>query len=102
VITAARKVDSGIVDIERNELWERLRMQGVNWDRNLGKKTGGGLEKLCQELQAENEGVVVPLAINWIGGPNDVQSRRRKQRKHQRLCLWSRVVRWPKKFQREV
>ena len=63
VIKAARKVDAGIVDIKMNELWERVKMHGVNFDRYLGKKTGGGLEKLSQELQAENEGVVLPLAI---------------------------------------
>ena len=45
VIKAARKVDAGIVDIETNELWERVKMHGVNFDRYLGKKTGGGLEK---------------------------------------------------------
>jgi len=76
VIKAARKVDAGIVDIETNELWERVKMHGVNFDRYLGKKTGGGLEKLRQELQAENEGVVLPLAINWIGGPKDVQKKK--------------------------
>jgi hypothetical protein len=27
---------------------------------------------LRQELQPENEGVVLPLAISWIGGPKDV------------------------------
>jgi len=64
VIKAARKVSTGIVDIEMNGLWERVKMHGVNFDRYLGKKTGGGLEKLRQELQAENEGVVLPLAIN--------------------------------------
>jgi len=73
VIKAARKVDAGIVDIETNELWERVKMHGVNFDRYLGKKTGGGLEKLRQESQAANEGVVLLLAISWIGGPKDVQ-----------------------------
>ena len=81
VIKAARKVDTGIVDIETNELWERVKMHGVNFDRYLGKKTGGGLEKLRQELQAENEGVVLPLAINWIGGPKDVQKKKAEGKK---------------------
>jgi len=81
VIKAARKVDAGIVDIETNELWERVKMQGVNFDRYLGKKTGGGLEKLRQELQAENEGVVLPLAISWIGGPKDVQKKKTEGKK---------------------
>jgi len=81
VIKAARKVDAGIVDIETNELWERVKMHGVNFDRYLGKKTGGGLEKLRQELQTENEGVVLPLAINWIGGPKDVQKKKGEGKK---------------------
>jgi hypothetical protein len=76
VIKAARKVDAGIVDIETNKLWERVKMHGINFDRYLGKKTGGGLEKLRQELQAENEGVVLPLAISWIGGPKDEQKKK--------------------------
>jgi len=37
VIKAARKVDAGIVDIETNELWERVKMHGVNFDRYLGR-----------------------------------------------------------------
>jgi len=81
VINTARKVDAGIVDIETNELWGRVKMHGVNFDRYLGKKTGGGLEKLRQELQAENEGVVLPLAINWIGGPQDVQKKKAEGKK---------------------
>jgi len=81
VIKAARKVDAGIVDIETVELWEKVKMHGVNFDRYLGKKTGGGLEKLRQELQAENEGVVLPLAISWIGGPNDVQKKKAEGKK---------------------
>jgi len=81
VIKAARKVDTGIVDIETNELWEKVKMHGVNFDRYLGKRTGGGLEKLRSELQAENEGVVLPLAISWIGGPKDVQKKKAEGKK---------------------
>jgi len=81
VMKAARKVDTGIVDIETNELWERVKMHSVNFDRYLGKKMGGGLEKLRQELQAGNEGVVLPLTINWIGGPKDVQKKKAEGKK---------------------
>ena len=73
MIKAARRVDTGIVDIETSKLWQRVKMDGVNFDWYLGKKTGGGLEKLRQELQVENEGVVLPRAISWIGGPKAVQ-----------------------------
>jgi len=81
VIKAARKVDAGIVDIETNELWERVKMHDVNFNRYLGNKPGGGLEKLRQELEAENEGVVLPLTINWIGGPKDVQKKKADEMK---------------------
>jgi len=81
VIKTARNVDTEIVDIETNELWEKVKMHGVNFDRYLGKKTGGGLEKLRQELQAENEGVVLPLTISWIGGPKDVQKKKGEGKK---------------------
>jgi len=81
VIKAAKKVDAGIVDIKTNELWERGKMHGVNFDRYLGKKTAGGLGKLRQELQIENEGVVLPIAINWIGGPKDVQKKKTEGKK---------------------
>jgi len=66
VIKVARKVDVGIVDIETNELGERVTMHRVNLDRYFGKKTGGGLEKLRTEIQAEHEGVVWPFTIHWI------------------------------------
>jgi hypothetical protein len=81
VLKAAREIDAGVVDIETNEIWERVKMHGVNFDRYLGKKTGGGLEKLRQELQAENEGVVLPLAISCIGGPKDVQKKKGEGKK---------------------
>jgi len=81
VIKTARKVDAAIVDIETSELWERVKMHGVNFDRYLGKKTGGGPEKLRLELQAENEGVVWPLTISRIGGPKDVQKTKSKGKK---------------------
>jgi len=36
VIKAARKVDTGIVDIETSEPWEKVKMHGINFDRYLG------------------------------------------------------------------
>ena len=56
-------------------------MHGVNFDRYLGKNMGGGLENMRQESQAENEGVLLPLAINWIGGPKDVQKKKAEGKK---------------------
>jgi hypothetical protein len=81
VIRAAQEVDAGIVDIETNEPWARVKMHGVNFNRYLGNKTGGGVEKLTQELQAENEWVVLALAITWIRGPKDVQKKKGEGKK---------------------
>jgi hypothetical protein len=39
VIKAARKVDAGFVAIKTNEMWERFKMPGANFDRYLRKKT---------------------------------------------------------------
>ena len=75
IITAASKVDTGIVDIKTNELWERVKMHHINFNRYVGKKPGGELEELRHELQAENKGVVLPLTINWIGERKDVQKK---------------------------
>lgn len=73
VIAAARKLDAVSVDIKMNGLCERARIHVVNVDRYLGQKTRGGIEKLRTEIQAKSDEVEVPLAINWIGGPKNVQ-----------------------------
>lgn len=64
------------MDIETDKLKERVRMHKVIFDRYLGKKTRGGLEKMRKELQAVNEGVVLQLAINGIGGSKYVQEKK--------------------------
>jgi len=81
VIKPARQVDTGIVHIETNEIWERVKMQEIIFDGYFGKKTGGGREKLGSELQAEYDGVVDPLAINQIGGPKDGEKRKGEGKK---------------------
>jgi len=43
MIKGAGKVETGIVDIETKELWGKVEMHGINFDRYLGKKTGDGL-----------------------------------------------------------
>jgi len=56
-------------------------MHRINFNRYLGKTIGGGLEKLRSELQAENQGVVIPLAMNWIGRPKYVQKKKKEGNK---------------------
>ena len=66
VIRAARTVDLSIVDITANETWHRVKIHGVPLNRYLGKGTHG-LEKLREELEAENEGLEIPMQIRWLG-----------------------------------
>jgi hypothetical protein len=39
IIIAARSVDQGIIDIQQNETWTRLKIYGVSLNRYLGKGT---------------------------------------------------------------
>jgi len=45
IITAARTVDKGVVDIEQSESWARLKIQAVDLIRYMGKGTEG-LQKM--------------------------------------------------------
>jgi predicted phage tail protein len=41
IITAARTVDMGVVDVEENETWERQKIHSVPLVRYMGKGIGG-------------------------------------------------------------
>jgi hypothetical protein len=45
IITAARTVDQGFVDVKENETWERLKIHAVPLVRYMGKGTEG-LQKM--------------------------------------------------------
>jgi hypothetical protein len=66
IIKVARTVDRGIVGFEENEAWQRLKIHGVPLNRYVGRGTNG-LEKLREEVQAENAGVIIPMAARWLG-----------------------------------
>jgi hypothetical protein len=61
MVKAARSINPGIID---NETWQRVNMDGISIDQYAVKKSGG-LEELREEIQAEYEGVVVLMAIDW-------------------------------------
>jgi hypothetical protein len=63
VVTATRSIDQGIINLEKNETWEKVKMHGISFDQYAVKKSGG-LGKLRQEIQSEKEGVVVLMANN--------------------------------------
>ena len=66
VLKAARRVLSDISDIAPKQRWKWIRIHNVPLNRYMGG--GGGLKKLCEELEAENAGVRVPAEIRWLSG----------------------------------
>jgi hypothetical protein len=77
IIMAARSVDKGIIDVERNESWERLKIHTVPLLRYMGKGTKG-LQKMSEEIQAENEGVAISAQVRWLLNPRIIRERERR------------------------
>jgi hypothetical protein len=75
IITAARTVDTGVVDVEENETWERLKIDAIPLVRYMGKGTEG-LQKMQEEFEAENEGVAIPTQVRWLANPHTIRERR--------------------------
>jgi len=75
IITAARTVDRGVVDVEENETWERLKNHAVPLERYMGKGTEG-LQKMREEDKAENEGIAIPAQVRWLANPRTIRERR--------------------------
>jgi len=57
--TAERTVDKAVVDIEENETWAGLMIHSAPLLQYMGKGTEGR-QKMREELEAENEGIVSP------------------------------------------
>jgi len=68
IIQAARTVDKGIIDVEGNESWERLKIHTVRLVRYMGKGSKGQ-RTMREEIQAENEGVAIPAQLRWLSNP---------------------------------
>jgi len=74
-MTAARTVGKGVVDVEENESWERLKIHTVPLVRYIGKGTEG-LQNMREEFKAENEGIVIPTHVRWLMNPRTIRDRR--------------------------
>jgi len=61
-------VDKGVIEVEENESWERLKIHAVPLVRSRGKGTQG-LRKMQHEIHAENEGVTVPVQVLMVSEP---------------------------------
>jgi hypothetical protein len=75
IVNAARTVNKGVIDVEENESWERLKIHAVPFVRYMGKRTLG-LSKMLDEIQAENEGVAVPVHVRWLASPHSIKESR--------------------------
>jgi hypothetical protein len=75
IITAARTVDKGVVDVQENESWERLKIHAVPLVWLMGKGTEG-LQNMREEFEAENKGVAIPAQVRWLAIPRTVCERR--------------------------
>jgi len=99
IIKAARSVDKGIIDVEGNEFWERLKIHTVPLVRYMGKGTEG-LQKMREEIQAENEGVAIAAQVRWLMNPRII--REREQRGEIKASSVVFIVRGKKVAQRLV
>ena len=74
IISATRKVDPGIMDLTINETWQQIKLHGVPLDRYFTRDLSG-LDKLMDELEAENDRMKVPLAMRWLARPEVIYQR---------------------------
>jgi hypothetical protein len=75
VITAARTVHKGVIEVEEKESWETLMIHGFPLLRYRGRGTKG-LQMVREEFEAENEGIVIPTQVRWRANPCTIQERR--------------------------
>ena len=62
IITAVRTINSGVVDVEENETWERLKIHAVPLVQYMGNGTNG-VWMMQEEYEAENEGIAIPTQV---------------------------------------
>jgi len=77
IINVARTVDKGVIDVEEYESWERLKVHAVPLVRYMGKGREG-LQKMRDEIHAENEGVAIPVQMGWLANPHSIRDRRQR------------------------
>jgi hypothetical protein len=71
IIEAARKADRGIIDVRDNESWVELKIL-VPYARYRHPE---GLADLREQIEAENEGIVVPpFSMRWVRAQNIIES----------------------------
>jgi hypothetical protein len=76
ILLAARKADPGlgVIAVESNETWARLKIHGVQLQRYMRDDPAEGLQLLREEIEAENPGVQIPTA-GWLVAPRWIKER---------------------------
>jgi hypothetical protein len=75
IITAAKTVNRGVMDVEENETWERLKIHEVPLVQYMGNGTEGP-QKMREEFEAENEGIAIPTQVRWVANPRPIRERK--------------------------
>jgi len=75
ILTAARTVDKGGVDIDQNARCENLKIHAVPYIRSM-EQGMDGLQKMCEECVPQNTGIVIPTEVRWLGNPHTIRERR--------------------------
>jgi len=78
IITGARTVDKGVLDVEENECWETLTIHAVPLVWYMGRSTEG-LQRMREEFEVENEGVAIPTQGRWLANPRHRQGEEAKR-----------------------
>jgi hypothetical protein len=73
ILIAARKADPGIISVQSNETWAKLKIHGV--PLNLYDMDARGLQTLREDIEAENPGVVIPIPPRWVGSQRRIRER---------------------------
>jgi hypothetical protein len=63
------------VDVEENEIWERLKIYAVPLVQYMGKGTED-LQMMREEFEAENEGIGIPTQVRWLANPRTISERK--------------------------
>jgi len=74
IITEARTVAKDVVDVKENVSLERLTIQAVPLVGYMGKGTER-LQKMGQQFEAENEGILTPTQVRWLANPHTIWER---------------------------
>jgi len=96
ITTAARTFDKGVVDVEEDRTWHRLKIHAVTlvWYIRQGTE---GLQKMPEEFEAENKGIKVPTQVQWLANPRTINEGRQNGEITTSSVVF--VVKWSKAAQ---